>query len=127
MMGRKRVHRKDLPPRVRFQHGAYYLVGATWIHLGRDYLTAMQRYAQLADPARGMTMSAMMDRFLKEIAPTKSPRTAENYVREMRMLRAAFGEMDPQDVKPSDIYAFMAERPKVAGNREKSLLSGVFK
>ncbi|MDE2103248.1 MAG: tyrosine-type recombinase/integrase [Patescibacteria group bacterium] len=124
-MGRKRIHRKDLPPRVRFKHGAYYLVSDRWHRLGRDYVVAMERYAQMMDPAVGMTMGAMMDRFLRETRV--GPRTKQNYLREMRPLRAVFGEMFPQDIRPSDIYAYMAERPRVAANREKSLLSGVLK
>ncbi len=127
-MGRKRRDRKDLPERVYFKHGAYYFVdkGGKWHSLGKDYSKALAKYADLNNSGTGFSMGAIMDRYLREIVPTKSPRTQKNYEQEMKRLKAGFGLMLPGDITPPDIYAYMDERPPIAGNREKALLSTVF-
>ncbi len=129
-MGRKRKNRKDLPARMYVSHGAYYLVGqdSKWHHLGRDYAKAMAKYGELMQPpGPTLRMGDLMDRYMKEIAPKKAPRTYKNNLNEVRTLRKVFGRMRPSDVRPQDIYAYMdARNAPVAANREKALLSNVF-
>ncbi|MCZ6657400.1 MAG: tyrosine-type recombinase/integrase, partial [Gammaproteobacteria bacterium] len=74
------------------------------------------------------TMADVFDRYMREIAPTKSKRSYENNVKEVRYLRAAFGEMQPQMISPQAIYFYMDHRAlssKIGANREKALLSHV--
>ncbi len=103
-------------------HGAYYLVGqdSKWHHLGRDYAKAMAKYGELMQPpGPRLRMGELMDRYMKEIAPKKAPRTYKNNLNEVRTLRKVFGRMRPSDVRPRDIYAYMdALYAPVAANRE---------
>lgn len=128
MMGRKRRDRKDLPERVYFKHNAYYFVSkdGAWRRLGTDYTKAITKYGELNSSGVGFSMSSIMDRYMREIAPTKAPRTFNNYLCDVRRLRAGFGRMLPDDIAPPHIYAYMDTRPPVAGNREKALLSTIF-
>ncbi len=127
-MGRKRRDRRDLPERVYLKHGAYYFVSkdGKWHRLGTDYAKALTKYGDLNSSGAGFSLGAIMDRYMREIAPTKAPRTYKNYEREMRLLKAGFGHMLPDDLTPPNIYAYLDSRPPVAGNREKALLSTVF-
>ena len=125
-MGRKRKHRKDLPLRMRFKHGAYYLrTPAAEIHLGRDYQAAMRKYAELNNGQNLSTMSSLMDLYVKDKLPEKSKNTQYGYLSQLRFLRAVFGSMAPHEVLPKDIYGYRSRRPKVSANREIALLSTV--
>lgn len=129
MMGRKRRHRKDLPPRVYFNHGAYYFAAKSgeWIWLSRDHATALRRYAEFAAVPIAGKMRDVMQRYMREIAPTKAPRTAANNEREIKPLEKVFGHMEPDEITPRDLYTYLDVRPKIAGNRELALLSSIFK
>jgi integrase len=129
-MGRRRKTRPDLPQRVYFNHGAYYYappVGGR-VHLGRDFGPAMAKWAEIvARPASVSTMGEVMDRYMLEISPKKSPRTYQDNIKEMSRLRAVFGHMEPAEITAPDIYAYMdAREAPVRANREKALLSHVF-
>lgn len=148
MMGRRRKNRPDLPPRVYAKHGAYYFVAkdGEWIWLGRDLHAALQRYADFAAaPALGR-MADIMERYLREVVPKKAARTRENNKREMVPLKAVFGHMEPGEITPQGIYAYLDSRKRqvkrkqpdgtvkvielpapIAANRELALLSSVFK
>src|ERR1700694_850193 len=112
-MGRKRKSRLDLPKRVYFIHGAYYLFPKDGkpVHLGRDYAQAMAEWAKLiARPASMTTIGEIMDRYLLEVAPKNAPRTYQDKVKDMRLLREVFGHMRPDEITPPDIYAYMDGR-----------------
>lgn len=129
-MGRRRKSRKDLPERVYHRHGAFYFVdaGGKWHRLGKNLADAMIRYAELNSSPHSalVTLGHVMDRYQAEVIPSKAPRTQKNYISDMRPLRASFGRMRPDDLTPQDIYAYMDQRPRVSGNREKALLSAVY-
>jgi integrase len=129
-MARKRKHRPDLPNRVYFRHGSYYFVdkASKWHPLGRDYMEAMIAYAQLNSAASLVqSLSQVIDRYQREVVPTKAPRTQQDNLRELALLRHAFGHMRPGDITPQDIYAYMdARKAPIRANREKSLLSHIF-
>ena len=77
-MGRARQHRKDLPRRVYFHHGAYSFRAPDGkrIHLGRDLASALRAYGDLVQPAIGrQNLGAVMDAYLREKVPAKNPRT----------------------------------------------------
>lgn len=128
-MGRKRKHRKDLPPRVYFNHGAYYFVAKAgeWIWLGKDHGEALRRYAEFAAAPVLGKMRDLMERYMRDVAPTKSPRTLKNNEREVEPLKKVFGHMEPDEITPRDLYAYLDQRPRVAANRELALLSSIFK
>lgn len=97
---------RALPERVYFKHGAYY------------YVT----------PEVLSTMNRVFDKYVKEVIPTKAPRTQSDNLKEMKNLRPVFGDMRPMDVKPRHITQYLALRTaKVRGNREIALLQHVFK
>lgn len=129
-MGRKRQHRLDLPQRMRQKHGAYYFVdrAGKWHHLGREYHAAIAKFAELNSERSPLTtIGKVMDRYQAEVIPTKAPRTQKDNLRELELLRAVFGHMRPGDVTPVDIYGYMDRRPPVRANREKALLSHVYR
>lgn len=127
---RPRKHRRDLPRRVYHKHGAFYFVDtdAKWHRLGATYADAMVAYASILQAdARITTMGHVLDRYQREIVPTKAPATQIHNLRELRTLRKAFGRMKPDKIEPRDIYAYMdARKAPVAAKREKALLSHVF-
>jgi len=129
-MGRRRKSRLDLPQRVYFNHGAYFFAPPVgpWIHLGRDFGIAMSKWAEIVGrPTRLTNLAQIMDRYMLEVAPRKSLRTYQDNIKEIARLRSVFGHMQPYEVTPPDIYAYMdARAAPVRANREKSLLSHVF-
>ncbi len=113
-----------------FIHSAYYFVDrdGKWHPLGRNRVRALAKYGELTEaPGSLLRMGSLMDRYMKEVAPKKAPRTYKNNLYEVRTLRAVFGRMCPEEVTPQDIYAYMdARNAPVAANREKALLSHIF-
>jgi len=113
-----------------FNHNAYYFINKSgkWEWLSKDYRVALKLYADIVSAPVSGKMSSIMDRYMKEWAPqNKRQRTIENNERELVPLKAFFGHMEPDEIEPQDCYAYLDERPKIAGNREMALLSSVFK
>ena len=131
MMGRKRKGRRDLPERVYFNHGSHYFVDrqGKWHNLGRDYIKAMTKYAELNNPERSAeSMGKLIDLYLVEESVKKAPRTHENNLLNAKRLRAFFGKMCPDDVTTRHCYQYIDERgAPIAANRDIALLSSVFK
>lgn len=114
--------------------GSYYFVEygtERWINLGRDYVHAMSAYAdRTSEDIPCLTMSNLIDRYLREVAPKKAPRTYQDNVKQVRFLRAYFGRMRLQDVTQPHIYRYLDERGKssqVQANRELALLSHMYR
>lgn len=131
-MGRKRATAKHLPPRVYQKHGAYFFVTAEkkWLRLGATEAEMYRALAELLDAVPDATLNAVFDRYEREVIPTKAPRTQQDNRTELANLRQAFGHMRPETVKPRHIYAYLDARgrtAKVRANRERSLLSHVYK
>lgn len=129
-MGKPRKARNDLPLRVYAKHGAYYFVDSTnnkWHPLGREFGPAMQKWAAMVQPMIGkVRMGAVMDAYIKEQLPARKPRTQEDYLASIAMLRPVFGEMWPEDVEPKHIYTYMRLRnAPVRANRDVAVLSNV--
>ena len=132
-MGRRRKTDKYLPERMYQRSGTFYLVeyGTNkWVNLGRDYVKAMAQYARLRGPEGSITtMNHLLDRYLREVAPTKALRSYESNLKEAKYLRAALGEMRPGEIKSITVYQYMDHRGKsseVRANREVALLSHMF-
>lgn len=128
-MGRRRKHRRDLPAYVYHRSGAYFFVdrAGKWHRLGKEFHEAMIKYAEINSQDRPLfTLASIMDCFQREIVPTTATETQRQYLRALGLLRAVFGHMQADDVEPKDVYGYMSNRPRVAANREKAVLSAVF-
>lgn len=88
-------------------------------------------YAELARlnlESRANAMSDVIARYRKEVVPGKAARTQRDNERELALLNRAFGHMTPGKITAQHIYQYMdARRAPVRANREKALLSHVFK
>lgn len=127
---------KHWPPRWSLSHGRiFYQVpssersrwdGKAWFPLGATEAEAWAVwYARLQAPAELRTIGDAIDRYGQEIVPTLKPATQRQYRDALQRLRRVFGAMLPQSLKPAHVYQFMDRRPRVAGNRERAVLSTV--
>lgn len=132
MAPKRRKTNFDLPPRVYYKHNAYYLVTPEnkWLKLGKTKREMYTKYYELIErPTKIYTMNDLFDRYMKEVAPLKAPRTYEDNKAEVVRLRMVFGEVNPETITPVHIYQYLDTRgakARVRANREKSLLSSVF-
>lgn len=122
-----------LPNRVYKKHGAYYYVTPVdrkWVRLGKTESEMYNALAKLMDfqNTKPDTMAHYFARYQKEVLPTKSARTQQEYAAQLKTLSVAFGAMHPEQIKPAHVYQYMDARidTKVAANREKALLSTVY-
>lgn len=130
-MGKRRTKNLNLPKRMYLSHGAYFYVTREnkWLPLGRDLDKAKLLWCELdgGKPQTGMT--ALIHRYMVEVAPLKAPRTYKDNKVESLKLLAVFGNMNPQDIKPHHVAKYLDLRGKdapVRANREKALLSHIF-
>lgn len=135
-MGRRRTVHKELPPRLHLKGGRYYHVSTTqprkWTPLGADRAQALLGWARIEgtepDPeVRTFDMIAL--RYEREVMPTKAARTQRDNLKELDRLRAVFGPVLIENIKPHHVRTYLDVRGKSAkarANREKALLSHVF-
>lgn len=135
-MGRKRTTNKDLPRGLHLKGGRYYHVTTTtprkWTPLGTDRAQAFLAWARLEgtepDPSV-RTFDVIAARYEREVIPTKAPRTQRDNFKEMANLRAVFGKVLIDAIKPFHVRQYLDKRGQAAkarANREKALLSHVF-
>lgn len=109
-------------------HGRYYYAAqGKWYPLSKDYPTALLEYAQRTSSTSGM--AALIDRFLTEVAITKTAKTQKEYRRLGERLKKIFAEFSPEQVKPHHIAKVIDHEAKTApvqANRMRQLLSVVF-
>lgn len=137
-MGRPRLIDRDLPPRMRRKHGAFYhVVGGLWTRLadGTDRSGALRAWAEIegsAPPAETGTLQAVWERF--ELHPQglamRAPRTQKDYRKDAARILAVFGRMQVAAIKPQHVRRYLDERvdkkgkpARVRATREKALLS----
>lgn len=144
---RPKTANRDLPPRmirVRrvLRNGnvweAFYYNGRDAenrrikIPLGQDLALAKLKWAELerTEEAReivAVTMGDALDRFLRDVVPTKAPKTQRDYKEAAEMLRKVFGSAPFAQIKPMHIRGYLDRRPaKVRANREIALFSNVW-
>lgn len=122
----------SLPPNVRQKHGAYYYVTPVrkWVRLGKTWDESEPVYqALLKTKYPHGSMGWLIDRYMREVAPEKAPRTYADNQKEAQLLIGVFGNMKPSDVRPMDVARYLDERGRTApvrANREKALLSHIF-
>lgn len=134
----RKPENKGYPERWSVRHGAiYYSVppgmesrwdGKQLYRLGK---TPSEAYKTWADKMEGFetakTIGQLLDRYLREIIPTKAPKTQGEQTRQIVKLRAVFGHMMVEDIEPQDIYKYVDKRKaKVSAKREIAILSHAF-
>lgn len=135
-MGRRRTTNKDLPRGMALKDGRYYHVTTItprkWTPLGRDRAKALLAWARLegAEPDLSIkTFQAISQRYELEVIPTKARRTQVDNLKELERLRAVFGRVLIESIKPHHVRAYLdkrGEQAKARANREKALLSHIF-
>lgn len=129
------------PQRWARKHGSIYFRprpedreqwdGKAWFRLGATeaeaYATWHERNKPKRDDGEGppTTIGGAFSRYVAEILPTLAPKSQRDYQRAITIMRPVFGHMRPSALKPRHVYEFMTHRPRVAGNREKAVLSAV--
>jgi integrase len=111
----------------------YYYVSSNdgkrvWTKLSSSYAEALAMWAKLEGAAaQDNSVGAAIDRFLAEVLPSYSDKTRKEWPRMTGLLRAVFGEMSLDEVRPHHIARYLDERPaKVAANREIGLMSTIY-
>lgn len=103
------------------------------IPLGDDYVTAVQKWAQLTVnmEAPVITFKDVSDRYQREVIPAKAPRTRKDNLSELAKLLEFFN--DPpipfEQIEPINVREYLDWRgatAKVRANRERALLSHIW-
>lgn len=131
-MGRPRKHAKDMPARVYLSRGWWFFTpkGAPKVKLARedDKPGALRAYAALMEgrPKSG-TIADLIDRYCRDVLPTKAPKTQRDQLRQADKLRAVFGSMAVEDLTSTHVAQYLDGSPaKVSANRELALLSHAY-
>lgn len=135
-MGRCRTVNRDLP-RGMTRKGKYFYHVTTsgprkWTPLGKDRALALLAWARLegAEPDPSVkTFEAIAQRYERQVLPLKARRTQVDNVKELERLRAVFGRVLIEQIKPHHVREYLdrrGETAKARANREKALLSHVF-
>jgi integrase len=134
-MGRTRTTNKDLPRGLQLKEGRYYHVTTVaprkWTALGKDRAQALLAWARLegTEPDASIkTFDVVALRYEREVIPTKARRTQQDNLKELERLRAVFGRMMVEAIKPHHVRGYLdkrGEQAKARANREKALLSHI--
>jgi len=142
-MGRKPSRNVNLPTGMRARHrgkfGIYYYLdtGETprrEISLGKDYVLAVQKWSELTiNPelvSKLITFRYVAERYIKDVLPTKAPRTQKDNLHELTWLYKFFDSppcpidgIDPIHVRQ---YLDWRSAAPVRANREKALFSHIW-
>ncbi len=135
-MGRKRTTNKDLPKGMTKKGKFFYHVTTSgprkWTPLGRERAIALLTWARMegAEPDPSVkTFEAIAQRYERQVMPTKARRTQADNLKELARLRAVFGRVLIESIKPHHVREYLdrrGETAKARANREKALLSHVF-
>lgn len=145
---------KGLPLRWRTLHGAYYYsvppgLEALWdgkklFRLGDKLNEASavwaERMAQVDGPVDIRNIGDLLDRYVREVIPTKAPASQVSNLNQVPKLREVFGTMPLLPLKPLLVYQFVDHRSKkrkdpitgkvtggvIAAHREVELLSHAY-
>ncbi len=77
-MGMRRRSDRHLPLRMYIRRGAYYYVDASgkWHPLGREYVKAMGKYAEMTDTGRACTtLAQVIEKYSLYVTPHKAEST----------------------------------------------------
>jgi integrase len=136
----RRPENKGLPARWRHYHGAYFFQvppglepkwdGKKQFRLGTTLPEAYRAWAaRLEKQLEAKTIGQLLDRYSFEIIPTKAPKTQTQNRAAVTRLRAVFGSMAIDDLRPLHVYQYLDKRgqkTKTAANREMEVLSHAY-
>ncbi|WP_291990903.1 tyrosine-type recombinase/integrase, partial [Luteitalea sp.] len=134
-MGRRRIHRRDLPERMYCDRGVYYL----WPkgrpkHWFRDadgrplsLAAALAEYGKLVDrPAVVVTIADLIDEFERSQAFAKlAERTQVDRRRHHAELRRVFGHYEPHELGQADVLEWKRARAPQAPRQWNQALSAL--
>jgi len=107
----------------------YRLRDGKSIPLGDDLNAAKIKWAELESGAvnKKTTMADIFARYEKEVLPQKGSKTQKDQGNQLKLLVAAFGHAEPNQIQPKHIRQYLDRRTaKIAANREVALFSHVF-
>lgn len=103
-----------------------------WTPLGKDRARALLEWARIegsdVDP-NARTFNVIALRYEREVIPGKAARTQKDNLIELDRLRAVFGKVLIESIKPHHVRSYLdkrGEQAKARANREKALLSHLF-
>ena len=125
---------RGLPKRWSFRRGKYYYQvptgeeqnwdGKKLFLLGAALHIAYQEWSTRlsAQAEKAKTISELLDRYELEVLPTKAPATQKGNIRDLKKLRATFGEMPIGSIRPHHIYEYASKRSRIVvdGDGKKS-------
>lgn len=140
MPRQRKFENKGLPARWRHYHGAYYFQvppglepkwdGKKQFRLGSSLPQAYRVWAaRLEKQLEAKSVGDLLDRYSLEVVPTKAPRTQQLNRAAIARLRAVFGLMAIEDMKPIYAYQYLdrrGQKGKTAANRELEVLSHAY-
>lgn len=105
---------RDLPPRVYLNKrtGAYYFVDASkkWHRIGGTREEAIAAHLALTAAPERRDIAAALDRFKREVLPTKATATQRTWAYSIKRLKPVFGHMLPGDLQPSHVWTYWQRR-----------------
>ena len=135
-MGRQRSTNRDLPRGMTRKGRFFYHVTTTtprkWTPLGAVKAIALLAWARIegAEPDPTVkTFEAIAARYASQVIPGKALRTQVDNLKELERLKAVFGRVQIEHIKPHHVREYLdrrGESAKARANREKALLSHVF-
>ena len=131
---------KGLPTGWRHKHGAYYYRpavqlralwdGKTEFRLGKTLNEAYRVWSERLEVyADAKSMNDLLDRYALEVIPHKADKTQKSNLSSITKLKAVFGTMPIETVKPKHVYQYRDKRGqqgKTAANRDIEVLSHAF-
>lgn len=126
---------KGLPTRWRHIGNAYYYqvppgLESMWddkktFRLGSSLTEAYRVWAdRLGDLENIRTMDKLLDRYSREVLPTKAVTTQAQNASALKALKPVFGRMPLNGIKPRHVYQYIDKREaKVSARREVEVLS----
>jgi integrase len=130
-VGRTKLKKRHLPPRLRHEHGCYFYADARggrkpWVRLGPDYASAIVRYGQLeAAVVDRRDFRALTVKYLAEALPLLGESTQKVYKTLVKKPLEVFGAVLPSDIEQQHAYRFMDERGKAVARQEVAVISAI--
>ncbi|MGZ3235740.1 MAG: tyrosine-type recombinase/integrase [Burkholderiaceae bacterium] len=137
-MGRLPHSNNNLPPHMRKRvrkYGTYYFYDTgekprREIPLGKDYITALQKYAELEQNGdiKAPLFGDAITRYLAEEIPKKAKNTIRVQLSDIKHLKEYFSDAPMDQVRPMHIRKFLDKHKKTptTANRCKRLFSAIW-